>query len=184
MDVADHAFEPQLLFAARHAEGRPPGAWEAERAAWMAQSRATATLVDDSIWSLGVAQFAENETEAVEALAGMPPSLLKRARGGRGSTRWPYNSDVFAARALLLAGRAAEALALVRPVAASCIALEKPFLHTEAQLQLGQALEATGDRAGACAAYRAVIQRWGQARPPSATASSALARAGALACPR
>ena len=110
--------------------------------------------------------------------------MLKRARGGAGEHALPYNSDAFAARALLLAGRPAEALALVRPLAASCIALEKPFLHTEAQLQLGQALEATGDRAGACAAYRAVIERWGQSRPPSATAASALARDGALGCSR
>jgi serine/threonine-protein kinase len=182
IDVPGHAFEPQILFAARHAEGRPGGAWEADRAAWMAESHAAASLTDDSIWSLGVAQFAETRAEAAEALAGMPPSLLKRARAAEPVP--PYNSDAFAARALLLAGRAEEARGLARPLAASCIALERPFLHTEALLQLGQALEATGDRAGACAAFHAVLDRWAEAHPPSATATVARTRAGAMGCAR
>jgi eukaryotic-like serine/threonine-protein kinase len=179
-DVADFFFEPLLLGAVRHA---PPAgvSWESERVAWMAETRGAAKLGDASIWSLGVASFAETEAEAVEALRSMPPALQ---HAGQGDLARHRDSDVFAARALLLAGRPAEALALARPVAASCIALDDPFVHTEAELRLGEALEATGDRAAACAAYHAVLERWGGAHPRSSTAERAGGRLTAIGCTR
>jgi serine/threonine-protein kinase len=57
-----------------------------------------------------------------------------------------------------------------------------PFGNTRGWLDLGAALEAKADRAGACDAYRMVVDRWGQARPRSVTAEHARARAVALAC--
>jgi serine/threonine-protein kinase len=50
-------------------------------------------------------------------------------------------------------------------------------------LDLGQALEATGDATGACGAYRKVLARWGNAKPKSVTADKARARSKALRCP-
>jgi hypothetical protein len=50
-------------------------------------------------------------------------------------------------------------------------------------LHLGEAREATGDAAGACAAYDAVRAQWLHAKPRSVTTEEAARRAKALACP-
>jgi hypothetical protein len=65
----------------------------------------------------------------------------------------------------------------------ACSALQEPLEHTRASFHLGQALEATGDASGACAAYRVVRDRWGAARPRSVTAERAKERMRVLACP-
>jgi serine/threonine-protein kinase len=70
----------------------------------------------------------------------------------------------------------------LRAAAASCSALQAPIDHTRAQLDLGRALEQTGDAGGACAAYKIVIDRWGAAKPRSVTADFARVRRRALAC--
>ena len=69
-----------------------------------------------------------------------------------------------------------------RSRAKSCHALVIPFEHTRASDALGQALEATGDKPGACAAYKVVLDRWGKAKPRSVTADHARARSTALGC--
>jgi serine/threonine-protein kinase len=48
---------------------------------------------------------------------------------------------------------------------------------------LGQMLEQTSDRDGACAQYASILARWGNAKPRSVTADRARARSKALACP-
>jgi hypothetical protein len=53
-----------------------------------------------------------------------------------------------------------------------------------AQLLLGDALAAKGDNAGACAAYKVVVDRWAGAKPRSITAEEAKRKAGKLACGR
>ena len=90
--------------------------------------------------------------------------------------------DGIAGRTLLRGGRAADAIAPLRVAAARCDATEYPFEHTRAHLWLGQALEATGDKPGACDAYAVVLKRWGEARPASVTAATARERATKLAC--
>jgi Flp pilus assembly protein TadD len=57
------------------------------------------------------------------------------------------------------AGRDAEALAPVHAAAAASSALGWPLVQTRAMEDLGIALEATGDRAGARAACQAIIAR-------------------------
>ena len=59
-------------------------------------------------------------------------------------------------RTFLLAGRTDEALPSLERAARSCRVFELPVEHTRAQLWLGTAREAKGDKEGACAAYRAV----------------------------
>ena len=54
------------------------------------------------------------------------------------------------------------------------------YLRTN--LFLGEALEATGDKAGACVAYGVVTERWKNAKPRSVTLEEARARAKALGC--
>jgi tetratricopeptide (TPR) repeat protein len=85
-------------------------------------------------------------------------------------------------RLYLLAGQAQQALPFLRRVFNDCRALRWPLDHLRAVLVLGQALEATGDAAGACAAYAQVVQRWGDASPPSLSAARARDRSRALRC--
>ena len=61
-------------------------------------------------------------------------------------------------------------------------ALFDPFGNTRGWLDLGTALEATGNRDGACHAYQVVIDRWGHASPRSISAERARVRTAALAC--
>ncbi len=56
------------------------------------------------------------------------------------------------------------------------------FLKTN--LLLGEALENTGDKAGACDAYAVVTERWKDAKPRSVTLEKSRAHAKALGCPK
>jgi serine/threonine-protein kinase len=85
---------------------------------------------------------------------------------------------------LALAGRSSEALPRLEAAARTCRSLDFPIEHTRAHDWLGRAREEAHDSAGACAAYRVVLERWGHARPRSVTADHARARSAALACGR
>jgi tetratricopeptide (TPR) repeat protein len=63
------------------------------------------------------------------------------------------------------------------------LVLSAPIEHTRAHLWLGEALEATGDRAGACAAYARVVERWGKHGRRSQTLARSRQRMAALRCP-
>jgi serine/threonine protein kinase/tetratricopeptide (TPR) repeat protein len=128
------------------------------------------------LWVHGYAAHAASPTAATEALAArprfepLPPFAPKTiADGAMG-------------HAYLLAGRVDDALPMLGRAARTCLAIELPIAHTRAQFELGAALEAKGDHAGACAAYAVVLARWGHANPKSVTAESAKSRARALAC--
>ena len=96
-------------------------------------------------------------------------------------------------RTLLQAGRPAAAVEPLRAVASSCgilnDELEPAFYGStiwwmRAHVLLGQALEQTGDNAGACAAYAVVMDRWKNATPRSVTLEKAKERSRALSCPK
>jgi hypothetical protein len=53
-----------------------------------------------------------------------------------------------------------------------------------AHVQLGEALEKTGDAAGACSAYAVVLARWKDAKPRSISLEKAKERTQALMCSR
>jgi tetratricopeptide (TPR) repeat protein len=86
-------------------------------------------------------------------------------------------------RLYVLAGQPRQALPYLRETVNGCDTLRSPIEHTRSAWFLGQALEATGDTAGACAAYAQVLRRWGDASPPSLTATRARERSRALRCP-
>jgi hypothetical protein len=95
----------------------------------------------------------------------------------------------FLGRTLLLAKRPGEAVDPLRRAAQSCQALYVNSWGTavwwmRAHVLLGQALEQTGDTAGACAAYAVVMNRWKDAKPRSVTLDKAKDRSRALACPK
>lgn len=81
-----------------------------------------------------------------------------------------------------LAGRASEAVPMLQRTVKSCYALMAPLVHTRATYHLGLALEATGDRDGACGAYASVLARWGNAKPASVTAAKAREHSRNLRC--
>jgi serine/threonine-protein kinase len=131
------------------------------------------------IWSTQYADGVETAEEARAAVAVLPryAPLLPAALEPR------MNIDGAVGRTLLLAGRAGEALPHLERAARQCYGLRFPVEHVRASFDLGQAREATGQRDGACAAYRAVLDRWGEARPRSLTAERARERMRTLGCP-
>lgn len=128
------------------------------------------------VWAHGYAATAETPEEAREAIAAMaayeplpsffPKTLLEASLGSM----------------FFLGGRNDEAATWLERAAKSCRVLELPIEHTRAHLWLGLAREAKGDKAGACAAYRVVRERWGKAKPRSVTAEKAAERMRAAGC--
>lgn len=128
------------------------------------------------VWAHGYAGTVESADDARDALATRPayeplptffPKTLVEASVGL---------------TLLLGGRAEEASPWLERAARTCRVLALPVDHTRAQLWVGMAREARGDKPGACAAYKVVRDRWGKARPRSVTADKALERMRASGC--
>ncbi len=167
---------PQMLAAAMHAGLRTEAQRHELRAQWLRQWDAMDMLHSQS-WVLGYATPASTRDEALEALAAAPQPLPRVPTN-------QFHREGFGdpGKVLLLAGRSAEALPLLRVAASSCSALAAPLDHTWANLNLGLALEAVGDASGACVAYQVVLDRWGSAKPRSVSAGRARARSGALGC--
>jgi TolA-binding protein len=124
-------------------------------------------------WSLAYGTFAETKEEAAEALRAIPvdsePKISQRT----------LHFDFRAGKVLALAGDHVHAVEHLRRVVDACVGFDEPLLQVRASYFLGVALEARGDREGATAAYRQVIDRWGSAKT-SRTAERARARLAAL----
>ena len=145
---------------------------------WLDQWKGIEGPLHQQSWVLGYALPATTPADALAALAAAPQPLPRVH-----SNQFHREGLEANGRVLLLAGRAADAVPFLRAAVAACSGLEIPLEHTQAGLHLGQALEQTGDRAGACAAYRSVLDRWGSARPRSVSAERARTRTRALSCP-
>jgi len=172
------AFEPTLLHAMRHTKRMSEAEWSAARSRWIEDARAAGTLDAEAVWVLAYAMQTETPAEAAEAVKAMPPSILTTMRW---TTKLPGQLlFAHAGRVLLLAGRVDEALRLLRRAASSCMALEEPMLHTQAQAWLAEALEKKGDKAGACERLAVITGRWPAAT--SRTARLAADKIKALGC--
>jgi serine/threonine-protein kinase len=167
---------PEML-AARARGGR----WAADdvgalRAAWLATWSTLPPLYHRYLWLHGFAKVAEDEATAKQALAALPDY----------EPLPPFHPLTFAdgdvGRTYFLAGDAVSAEPYLERAAHSCVALDFPIGWVRSWLFLGLAREARGDGAGACEAYRAVLDRWGDASPPSGSARRAGERARALRC--
>jgi len=130
-------------------------------------------------WFMGYAMPALTREDAQEALEVAPNLGADDDHGSFGSEKalaaWLHG------KTRVLYGDAAGALADLVVATSDCNALGEPMRHTRAQLFLGMAREATGDRKKACEAYAVVIERWGK-NPMSRTAREAAKRASALGC--
>ena len=148
----------------------------ARRETWLEDERRNVAQ-SGLTWTYAFAALAETKAEAEEALAALP--------GYQPLSSFTYYvgiPDAEIGRTYLLAGQADAAIPHLTKSVATCSAFRHPFAHTQAALHLGEALESTGDMAGACAAYAKVIARWGQAKPRSISAERARARSKVLAC--
>jgi serine/threonine-protein kinase len=176
--AAEWAPVPEMYAIAVHAGVRRDDERRAAVAEWTKLWDPIEGPLHLQVWELGYAVPAETAAEATAALA-LAPSPLPRLH----SNQFHREGLEANGRTLLLAGRTADAVAPLRLAAKACSVLQVPIEHMRASLHLGQALEGTGDVGGACAAYRVVLDRWGAARPRSATAERARERTRALACP-
>jgi len=170
---------PQML-ARAHAGGAMPDAdFAAQRDAWFGSWRAR--LDDEAwktagpvVWAMAFAYPAspDDAHAAVERLAsiGPPPPIANRQF-------WTNDGPI--GELLRQGGRPDDALPRLQAEASRCT---YDMSRVQAQLGLGQALEARGDKPGACAAYAKVLARWGHAKPRSITADEARARSKALGC--
>jgi hypothetical protein len=99
--------------------------------------------------------------------------------------------QIMVAKRQLEAGHVEQALPTLRKNAAACTILpvvddsswEDTFGFMRTKVMLGQALEQTGDKAGACEAYAYVKRRWKNAKPRSVSLETSIQRSQALGCP-
>lgn len=178
-------FEPRML-AVLHREGKLSGD-DMARSLVTAASRPywDRPADDQRRWVLSSTIDLESPDDARAALRSMPGAALSYVPTS------DFDHDRFAievaapfvGRALVLAGDLDSAIAILRPATTLCGALDNPFVHTRAFLSLGEALERKGDRFGACAAYKVVLDRWAKAKPRSVSADEARKHSTALSCP-
>jgi serine/threonine protein kinase/tetratricopeptide (TPR) repeat protein len=168
---------PEMIGLLSRTGGASPAQLEKRRGAWLDAWRAktSAAYVGD-LWLAAWAAPASTREQGLAAVAalgsfgGVPPFAPN------------IPAQALAGHAYLLADRVDDAVTALRRGTATCTLLFDPFASTRGWLDLGAALEAKGDRPGACEAYKVVADRWGHARPRSVTAEKARARSGALGC--
>ncbi len=164
------------LWSERRAGHLSEAQFQAKRDEWVKYSRARMRAAAASPWFAYYAAYTSTPAEAQEALAALP----------RFSPLPPYEGLVFEETAmghvLRLAGRADEAEPHLRRAANACYGWGDVPWHVSAAYELGELLEAKHDSTGACAAYDAVVQRWGGARAKTATAADAIAHEAKLGC--
>ena len=131
------------------------------------------------------AEYAETPAEAKAALPTDAPLSLQPGD--------LHDHALDFGRLLFLAGRVDEAVPILEKETHRCqtipgaLTLDLTHMtatlnHMHAQLLLGEALEARGDKGGACHAYGVVQSRWKEAKPRSVTLEKAKERAHALGC--
>jgi serine/threonine protein kinase len=166
-------FDAVLLTAAEI--DRPE--FERRRQQWLVAWRGRlGSEFDVLLWQRAYAETARSEVDARDALRELATLGVSLQ----------FMSDrlfgVDTAQVYLLAGQPDRAVPLLREAVRSCLMMEQPLRFVRAHELLGRALEAIGDREGACSAYAFVLSRWGQAVPSSRTARAAAQRFELLAC--
>ncbi|HTQ43098.1 MAG TPA: serine/threonine-protein kinase [Polyangiaceae bacterium] len=165
-----------LMFEARIVGGAPAAEVKAQRDGFLHDWAAHLPEAHAHLAWVATYAYVATPEEAREAMASLPEySPLPVFRS---ATLWTAAEG----HVRLLAGDVAGALPLLEHGAGVCLALTHPVERVRAQLDLGAAREASGDRDGACKAYASVVARYGAAKPRSVTAEQAKARAAHLGC--
>jgi len=144
------------------------------RDVWVAQARSATRNhgeADDSAWVDFYARPAATPAQAREAVDALPRfAPLPRTVGNPGV--WTAREEAIG-RAYLVSGDLDRAIEHLRLAAGACGVLPNLHLYVRAHEDLGEALAAKGDTAGACAEYGVVLGYWGNAKPRSVTADRA-----------
>ena len=152
----------------------------AKRDAWIREERAKyAPFHANEAWIDFYARVAHTPADATAALDALPRFSPLPPPETSSEQTWVEEPM---GRVYLLAGRIDEAVDHLRRATAGCAQIGGQYVSVPAHEELGEALEAKGDKEGACTEYAAVLARWGSARPRSVTADKARARARALGC--
>jgi len=140
---------------------------------WRAMGTGVAAWKRMQVWVVGYATAPATPEQAERALAHLADAGPRGASGTE--EQWV---TLAVGRMLLLAGKPAEALPYLQRGARGCdlLGLERG----SAQLDLGRALAAAGDAAGAREAFGHVVSMWGSARPRSVSADTARRELAAL----
>jgi serine/threonine-protein kinase len=166
---------PRLVAIARRAGAMTPDAARRERESFVRRWSSLDHSHDapQRVWLSAYAGASTSE-DADEAAAAMPADMPKA----------PATAAARAAlgEVLRLKGALGDALPLLESASRACMTIEDPPWHVFAAMHLAEARETNGDSAGACEAYRAVLDRWGGAKPRSTTAEAARARVRTLGC--
>jgi serine/threonine-protein kinase len=168
---------PEMIGVLARTGALTPAQRDQRRTDWLDGWRGrTAEAYRGYLWIAGWAMPASTREEGQAALAVLP------SFGGVPAFSPNLPALSLTGHAYLLGDRIDDAVTALRKGSASCTQLAEPIQNTHGWFDLGTALESKGDPAGACAAYRVVLERWGKAKPKSLTADGARARAGALGC--
>jgi len=148
------------------------------RDAWMTAWRKRALpFYHGYLWLNAYAGLVRDEEGAREALATKPASGIPPFSPNTGP-------DEGLGQMFLLTGHPKEALPYLRRTFHSAYGVFYKWMNLRTAIPLGRALEETGDKEGACAAYRLVLERWGDAKPRSTTAEKAKRASLSLGCPK
>ncbi|WP_394845478.1 protein kinase [Pendulispora brunnea] len=155
------------------------------------EKNALTTLSTQQAWGLrwGAAlnpfywQDQSDAREIASAAWRVRPPPLPQGRSHEQPLSLGLLADAFQGRVALTTGTDdEEAAQLFEPMAQSCHVLEQPFASVRTHQWMGEAKERLGDKEGACNEYGIVLERWGQAKPHSTTATAARKRSDALGC--
>jgi serine/threonine-protein kinase len=152
-----------------------------QRDAGVKVDTATTPIGRDESWIDFYARPAWTPEQARDALAALPrfPGALPRMVPD--IDRLAVLEEPIG-RTYLLAGDLDGAVLQLRRATAGCATLGGLRSRIMAHEELGEALAAKGDTAGACAELRTVLGYWGSAKPRSVTADRARDRMRRLAC--
>jgi hypothetical protein len=152
--------------------------------------RATLESLHDKVIERGGRQFCRTSELGLFVSSGEQASRLLAEVPDSGGWRASDFFPLGLGRTLLLAGQPRAAVEPLRVAANSCGTLTgrldafygSTIWWMRAHVLLGQALEQTGDTAGACSAYTVVMERWKNAKPRSVTLEKARERSRVLRC--
>ncbi|WP_394849519.1 protein kinase [Pendulispora brunnea] len=174
------SYEPQMLAVLLRNGRLSSDEWRTRTHLW--QERVGTRLGKLDSWGFIWGPVADVRELAVEGWS-QAPNMTERMPTFIGFNTFDLRTaEIQRGRLALAVGEYARAVEILDPASKSCLSFEQPFVNTHAHLWLGEAKERTGDKAGACEAYRFVLQRWGAAKPASKSAEEARKRARALAC--
>ncbi|WP_394833903.1 protein kinase [Pendulispora rubella] len=172
--------EPWLLAAALRGGKLSRSEWRDATKAWDRANEEVLSPFDRWAFTWGAA--VGPSLDAAEAMAAAPTERPGDVMRDFRLTWREGIVDGYAGRITMEANDVARAMPLLERAARGCHGMRYPFFEVRVHLWLGMAREKRGDTAGACSAYRGVLDRWGKATPRSVTAIEAEKRRRALAC--